>query len=93
MAARLLQRAAEAVEGKGGGLPTAPADRRGGYGQSQRLHAQLNLISITDGQIVLDAKLFYEGRKPAVDVGTGVARVGGKPKRMRFRDVAETLLP
>ena len=37
-----------------------------------------NLISITDGQIVLDSRLFHEGQKPAVDVGTSVSRVGGK---------------
>ena len=37
-----------------------------------------NLISITDGQIVLDTRLFHEGQKPAVDVGVSVSRVGGK---------------
>ena len=37
-----------------------------------------NLISITDGQIVLDAKLFHQGQKPAVDVGRSVCRWIGK---------------
>jgi F-type H+/Na+-transporting ATPase subunit alpha len=49
------------------------------------------LISITDGQIVLDAKLFYEGRKPAVDVGTSVSRVGGKTQAHALRETARTL--
>jgi F-type H+-transporting ATPase subunit alpha len=50
-----------------------------------------NLISITDGQIVLDSRLFYEGHKPAVDVGTSVSRVGGKTQVPALREVAETL--
>ena len=37
-----------------------------------------NLISITDGQIYLDSRLFNEGLRPAVDVGLSVSRVGGK---------------
>jgi F-type H+-transporting ATPase subunit alpha len=50
-----------------------------------------NLISITDGQIVLDAQLFYEGHKPAVDVGASVSRVGGKTQAPALREAAETL--
>ncbi len=51
-----------------------------------------NLISITDGQIVLDAKLFYEGQKPAVDVGVSVSRVGRQDPRARaLRDAAKTV--
>ncbi|MCB2019141.1 MAG: F0F1 ATP synthase subunit alpha, partial [Hydrogenophaga sp.] len=42
--------------------------------------------SITDGQIVLDTKLFAEGHKPAVDVGTSVSRVGGKTQVRALRD-------
>jgi F-type H+/Na+-transporting ATPase subunit alpha len=49
------------------------------------------LISITDGQIVLDARLFHEGHKPAVDVGTSVSRVGGKAQAPALRAAAETL--
>jgi F-type H+-transporting ATPase subunit alpha len=49
------------------------------------------LISITDGQIVLDTKLFHEGQKPAVDVGTSVSRVGGKTQALALRDAAETV--
>jgi F-type H+/Na+-transporting ATPase subunit alpha len=50
-----------------------------------------NLISITDGQIVVDARLFYEGHKPAVDIGTSVSRVGGKAQMPALREAAETL--
>jgi F-type H+-transporting ATPase subunit alpha len=40
---------------------------------------------------VLDAKLFHEGQKPAVDVGTSVSRVGGKTQSRSLRSAAETL--
>ena len=50
-----------------------------------------NLISITDGQIVLDAALFHQGQKPAVDVGLSVSRVGGKTQAKLLRDAAGTL--
>ena len=50
-----------------------------------------NLISITDGQIVLDSRLFHEGHKPAVDVGTSVSRVGGKTQAPALREASETL--
>ena len=50
-----------------------------------------NLISITDGQIVLDAKLFHAGQKPAVDVGLSVSRVGGKTQKPAMRTLAEPL--
>jgi F-type H+-transporting ATPase subunit alpha len=50
-----------------------------------------NLISITDGQIVLDLKLFNEGQKPAVDLGTSVSRVGGKTQARALREAAQTL--
>jgi len=50
-----------------------------------------NLISITDGQIVLDAALFHQGQKPAVDVGLSVSRVGGKTQAPSLRKAASTL--
>jgi F-type H+-transporting ATPase subunit alpha len=46
-----------------------------------------NLISITDGQLVLDARLFNEGQKPAINVGTSVSRIGGKTQAPPLRDV------
>ena len=50
-----------------------------------------NLISITDGQIYLDAKLFHEGQKPAVDVGRSVSRVGGKTQAPALRALSGSL--
>ena len=88
--ARLLERAAKLSAEKGGGsltaLPIAETDAG-----NLSAYIPTNLISITDGQIVLDAKLFYEGQKPAVDVGTSVSRVGGKTQARALREAAETL--
>jgi F-type H+-transporting ATPase subunit alpha len=88
--ARLLERAAKLSKEKGGGsltaLPIAETDAG-----NLSAYIPTNLISITDGQIVLDAELFYEGQKPAVDVGTSVSRVGGKTQARALRQTAETL--
>jgi F-type H+/Na+-transporting ATPase subunit alpha len=88
--ARLLERAAKLSPQKGGGsltaLPIAEIDAGNLSG-----YIPTNLISITDGQIVLDARLFHEGHKPAVDVGGSVSRVGGKTQAHALRDAAETL--
>ncbi|MCZ4354582.1 F0F1 ATP synthase subunit alpha [Roseovarius aestuarii] len=88
--ARLLERAAKLSKDRGGGsltaLPIAETD-------SGNLSAYIptNLISITDGQIVLDAALFHQGQKPAVDVGLSVSRVGGKTQAPILRKAAGTL--
>jgi F0F1-type ATP synthase alpha subunit len=50
-----------------------------------------NLISITDGQIYLEPKLFYEGHKPAVNVGKSVSRVGGKTQAPAIKGLSESL--
>jgi F-type H+-transporting ATPase subunit alpha len=88
--ARLLERAAKLSKQKGGGsltaLPIAETDAG-----NLSAYIPTNLISITDGQIVLDARLFYEGQKPAVDVGTSVSRVGGKTQAHALRDAAQSL--
>jgi F-type H+-transporting ATPase subunit alpha len=88
--ARLLERAAKLSKAAGGGsltaLPIAELDAG-----NLSAYIPTNLISITDGQIVLDARLFHEGHKPAVDVGTSVSRVGGKTQAPILREAAETL--
>ncbi|MFO1107149.1 MAG: F0F1 ATP synthase subunit alpha [Amaricoccus sp.] len=88
--ARLLERAAKLAKARGGGsltaLPVAATEAGNLSG-----YIPTNLISITDGQIVLDARLFYRGQKPAVDVGTSVSRVGGKTQARALRDAAESL--
>jgi F-type H+-transporting ATPase subunit alpha len=88
--ARLLERAAKLSKAAGGGsltaLPIAELDAG-----NLSAYIPTNLISITDGQIVLDARLFHEGHKPAIDVGTSVSRVGGKTQAPALRKPAETL--
>jgi F-type H+-transporting ATPase subunit alpha len=88
--ARLLERAAKLSPMAGGGSLTALpiAELEAG---NLSAYIPTNLISITDGQIVLNARLFYEGHKPAVDVGTSVSRVGGKTQAPALRNAAETL--
>ncbi len=88
--ARLLERAAKLSEKRGSGSLTAlPIAQT----QSGNLSAYIptNLISITDGQICLDSKLFYAGIHPAVDVGKSVSRVGGKTQADAMRGLAEPL--
>ena len=50
-----------------------------------------NVISITDGQIYLDTKLFNQGFRPAIDVGISVSRVGGSAQIKSMKKVAGTL--
>jgi F-type H+-transporting ATPase subunit alpha len=50
-----------------------------------------NVISITDGQIFLEADLFYAGVRPALNVGISVSRVGGSAQIRAMRQVAGTL--
>ncbi|MBV8353813.1 MAG: F0F1 ATP synthase subunit alpha, partial [Candidatus Eremiobacteraeota bacterium] len=50
-----------------------------------------NLISITDGQIYLQSALFFQGIRPAVDVGISVSRVGGSAQIRAMRSVAGRL--
>ncbi|MBS0249944.1 MAG: F0F1 ATP synthase subunit alpha [Proteobacteria bacterium] len=88
--ARMLERAAKLSKEKGSGsltaLPIAETDAG-----NLSAYIPTNLISITDGQIVLDSKLFYQGHKPAVDVGLSVSRVGGKTQARALREAASTL--
>ena len=87
---RLLERSTRLVEAKGGGSLTAfPIIET----QAKNLSAYIptNLISITDGQIVLDPDLFDMGLKPAVDIGRSVSRVGGRTQPKSMRHVASSL--
>jgi F-type H+-transporting ATPase subunit alpha len=88
--ARLLERAARLSEEMGGGSLTALPVALTEAG-NLTAYIPTNLISITDGQIVLDARLFHLGQKPAVDVGTSVSRVGGKTQAPALREAAESL--
>lgn len=87
---RLLERATHLRDEHGGGSLTAlPIAET----QSQNISAYIptNLISITDGQIVLSPQLFSKGILPAVDVGRSVSRVGGKAQLPCYRAVAGEL--
>jgi F-type H+/Na+-transporting ATPase subunit alpha len=88
--ARLLERAAKLSAERGGGSLTALPI---GETDAGNLSAYIptNLISITDGQIVLSARLFQEGHKPAIDIGTSVSRVGGKTQAPALREVSGTM--
>lgn len=88
--ARLLERAAKLSAAKGAGSLTALPIAQTVAGNLSA-YIPTNLISITDGQIVLDARLFQEGQKPAVDVGVSVSRVGGKTQAPALRDAAKSL--
>jgi len=87
---RLLERAAKLGPEQGGGSLTALpiAETQAG---NISAYIPTNLISITDGQIYLDPRLFYEDQKPAVDVGKSVSRVGGKTQAPVLKAVSESL--
>jgi len=82
--ARLLERAAKLSAERGGGsltaLPIAETDAG-----NLAAYIPTNLISITDGQIVLDAHLFAANQRPAIDVGLSISRVGGKAQLPALR--------
>jgi F-type H+/Na+-transporting ATPase subunit alpha len=87
---RLLERAAKLSPERGHGSLTALpiAETQAG---NMSAYIPTNLISITDGQIYLDPRLFYEDQKPAIDVGKSVSRVGGKTQAPVLKAVSETL--
>ena len=85
--ARLMERAFKLSEARGGGSVTALPiieTQRGNFSG----FIPTNLVSMTDGQIYLDATLFAEGQLPAVDVGLSVSRVGGSAQPGTLRDAA-----
>merc|ERR1719258_458126 len=72
---RLLERAAKMNESNGGGSLTALPVIETQAGDVSA-YIPTNVISITDGQIFLASELFYQGQRPAIDVGLSVSRVG-----------------
>jgi F-type H+/Na+-transporting ATPase subunit alpha len=87
---RLLERAARLSDAHGGGSLTAlPIIET----QANDVSAYIptNVISITDGQIYLEADLFYQGIRPALNVGISVSRVGGSAQTRAMRQVAGKL--
>ncbi len=87
---RLLERAAKLSDVKGGGsLTSLPIIET----QAGDISAYIptNVISITDGQIFLEADLFNSGIRPAINVGNSVSRVGGAAQIKAMKQVAGTL--
>jgi len=87
---RLLERAAKLNEALGRGSLTALPIIETQLGDVSA-YIPTNVISITDGQIYLEADLFYGGVRPAVNVGLSVSRVGGSAQIKAMRQVAGKL--
>src|SRR5947199_5498074 len=87
---RLLERAAKMSDKQGGGSLTALPIIETQAGDVSA-YIPTNVISITDGQIFLEADLFYSGIRPAVNVGLSVSRVGGNAQIKAMKQVAGTL--
>ena len=87
---RLLERAAKLSAELGGGSLTALPIIETQAGDISA-YIPTNVISITDGQIYLQADLFNSGVRPAVDVGLSVSRVGGNAQIKAMKQVAGTL--
>ena len=87
---RLLERACKLSDENGAGSLTALPiieTQAGDVGA----FIPTNVISITDGQIYLTTDLFYQGQRPAVNVGISVSRVGGSAQVKSMKSVAGTL--
>jgi F-type H+-transporting ATPase subunit alpha len=87
---RLLERAAKLSPERGGGSITALPIIETQAGDISS-YIPTNVISITDGQIFLDAGLFASGFRPAVDVGLSVSRVGGAAQHKAVRKLSGRL--
>jgi F-type H+-transporting ATPase subunit alpha len=87
---RLLERAAKLSPARGGGSITALPIIETQAGDISS-YIPTNVISITDGQIFLDAGLFASGFRPAVDVGLSVSRVGGAAQHKAVRKLSGRL--
>ncbi len=87
---RLLERAARLADEHGGGALTALPIVETKAGDITA-YIPTNLISITDGQIYLEADLFNKGQRPAMNVGLSVSRVGGAAQIPAMKEVAGQL--
>jgi len=87
---RLLERAAKLSEKYGGGSLTALPVIETQAGDVSA-YIPTNVISITDGQIFLEADLFFKGIRPAINVGLSVSRVGSAAQTKAMKQVAASL--
>ena len=87
---RLLERAAKMNDEHGGGSLTALPIIETQAGDVSA-YIPTNVISITDGQIFLETNLFYQGIRPAINVGLSVSRVGGAAQTKAMKKVAGSI--
>ena len=87
---RLLERACKYSDEYGGGSLTALPIIETQAGDVTT-YIPTNVISITDGQIYLETNLFYQGIRPAVNVGLSVSRVGGQAQIKAMKQIAGSL--
>ena len=87
---RLLERAAKLNDDNGGGSLTALPIIETQAGDVSA-YIPTNVISITDGQIFLETGLFYQGVRPAINVGLSVSRVGGAAQTKAMKKVAGSI--
>jgi F-type H+-transporting ATPase subunit alpha len=87
---RLLERSAKLSDEMGGGSMTALPIIETQAGDVSA-YIPTNVISITDGQIYLQSALFFQGIRPAVDVGISVSRVGSSAQTKAMKSVAGQL--
>ena len=87
---RLLERAAKLSDAKGGGSLTALPIIETQAGDVSA-YIPTNVISITDGQLILETRLFFSGQRPAVNVGLSVSRVGGDAQTKAMKKAAKTI--
>ena len=85
--AKLLERSTCLNAAHGGGSMTALPIIETMEGEIAA-YIPTNLISITDGQIFLDHKLFVSGLRPAIDIGRSVSRIGGQAQHPRIKEEA-----
>ncbi len=87
---RLLERAAKLNDAEGGGSLTALPIIETQAGDVSA-YIPTNVISITDGQIFLETDLFYQGVRPAINVGLSVSRVGSSAQTKAMKKVAGSI--
>jgi F-type H+/Na+-transporting ATPase subunit alpha len=87
---RLLERAAKLSKAAGGGSLTALPIIETQLGDVTA-YIPTNVISITDGQIYLESDVFYQGMRPAVNIGLSVSRVGAAAQTKAMKKVAGKL--
>ena len=87
---RLLERACKFNDEFGGGSLTALPIIETQAGDVTT-YIPTNVISITDGQIYLETKLFHQGIRPAINVGLSVSRVGGNAQTKAMKQIAGSL--